>query len=448
MIAFLCSSCGAQLRVKDELAGVKGKCPRCGQPVEAPHDAGAPLIRPPSGAARATPPPNETRPGSTPRTPMAAPRQDFDSTANVQEEDLACLAPPQAADELGRLGPYRIQKILGAGGMGIVFQAEDVTLKRKVALKAMRAAVASSAEHRQRFQREAEAAAALDHDHIVTIYQVGEDRGIPYLAMKLLLGESLEDRLNRKAPLPTEEVLRISQEIAEGLAVAHERGLIHRDIKPANIWLEEGRDRVKIVDFGLARAWGEDTRVTQTGYMVGTPAYMAPEQAEGEVPPDHRADLFSLGCVMYRMATGELPFKGKSTMAVLLALATKNPRRPRELNPDLPRGFDKLVMRLLEKAPADRPQSARAIVAALSEILEGPAEADYEEVPEALEEAEEEAREEQAPTPSGKRKKKGRKKQPAETDEAYWERMVLRLAVVVGVGVFLLIAFLIGRSYW
>jgi serine/threonine protein kinase len=276
--------------------------------------------------------------------------------------------------------------------------------------------------------------------------------------MKLLLGESLEDRLNRQAPLPVDEVLRIGSEIAEGLAVAHERGLIHRDIKPANIWLEEGRDRVKIVDFGLARTWGEDTRVTQTGYLVGTPAYMAPEQAEGDTPVDFRADLFSLGCVLYRMATGELPFKGKHTMAVLLALATKTPRPPREINPALPSAFDALVRHLLEKEPADRPQSAREVVAALSEMraappeepaVSPPEEAEDEEVEEELEVEEEPPAEEPPAERPGRRKKRGRRKQRDEAEgEDSYERFAMRLAVVAGVAVFLLLAFLIGRHYW
>src|SRR5262249_54020502 len=143
------------------------------------------------------------------------------------------LAPPQRADEIGRLGPYRVLKVLGSGGMGVVFRAEDVQLQRPVALKAMLPALASSTSARERFLREARAAAAIEHDYIVPIYQVGEDRGVPFLAMKLLAGEPLEDRLKR-GELPLAEVLRITREIAVGLAAAHQRGLVHRDIKPAN----------------------------------------------------------------------------------------------------------------------------------------------------------------------------------------------------------------------
>src|SRR5262249_28472008 len=149
------------------------------------------------------------------------------------------LAPAQAADEIGRLGPYRVLKVLGAGGMGVVFQAEDPLLKRKVALKAMLPSLAASESARQRFLREAQTAAAIEHDHIVHIYQVGEDRGIPFIAMQFLKGEALDDRLKRKKSLSLKEVVRIGREAALGLAAAHNHGLVHRDIKPANLWLEE-----------------------------------------------------------------------------------------------------------------------------------------------------------------------------------------------------------------
>jgi serine/threonine protein kinase len=201
--------------------------------------------------------------------------------------------------------------------MGVVFRAEDPQLQRLVALKAMLPSLAASESARQRFLREARAAAAFHHDHIVPVHQVGEDRGIPFLAMQFLEGEALDERLKREKKLPISEVLRIGREIALGLAAAHKRQMIHRDIKPANIWLEDlgerglstPRFRVKILDFGLARAAGEEGQLTQTGAIVGTPAYMAPEQAQSK-SVDHRCDLFSLGCVLYRMAAGKQPFSG------------------------------------------------------------------------------------------------------------------------------------------
>jgi serine/threonine protein kinase len=284
------------------------------------------------------------------------------------------LAPAQAPDELGRIGPYRVLRVLGAGGMGIVFEGEDTRLRRRVALKVMKAELAPSPEARERFLREARAAACLQHDHIVVIHDVGEDRGLPYLAMQLLQGQSLEDRLRDGRPLPVEEVLRVGREIAEGLAAAHARGIVHRDIKPANLWLqpppgreEEEGDRIVIVDFGLARAALEEVRLTRTGAIAGTPGYLAPEQARGQ-PADERSDLFSLGCVLYRMSTGQPAFTGADTLALLKAVTRRRPRPPRELNRDVPPALCELVMRLLEKDPGRRPASARAVADALAEL--------------------------------------------------------------------------------
>jgi hypothetical protein len=282
-------------------------------------------------------------------------------------ELLQFLAPAEGPDELGRLGPYRILAILGHGGMGVVYKAEDVQLERLVALKAMLPGLAASAANRQRFLREARAAAKIEHDHIVSIYQVGEDRGVPFLAMPLLQGESLNERLQREPRLPIAEVLRISRETAAGLAAAHERGLIHRDIKPANLWLEASGGRVKLLDFGLARAAAESSHLTATGAILGTPAYMSPEQASGKVV-DGRTDLFSLGCVMYRLTTGKLPFKGNDPISTLMAVAMEQPPAPILLNAEVPPALSGLVMELLAKSPADRPASARDIIRRLQEI--------------------------------------------------------------------------------
>jgi serine/threonine protein kinase len=196
------------------------------------------------------------------------------------------LAPAEGPGEIGRLGPYRVLRVLGSGSMGVVFEAEDPELKRPVALKAMQPNLAASDEDRQRFLREARAMASLQDDHVVAVHQVGEEGGVPFLVMPLLQGESLDDRLSRAKRLPPAEVIRIGREVAEGLAAAHARGLVHRDVKPANIWLEGSQARVKILDFGLARpvARAERARegfLTGTGTVVGTPAYMAPEQALG-----------------------------------------------------------------------------------------------------------------------------------------------------------------------
>jgi serine/threonine protein kinase len=257
--------------------------------------------------------------------------------------------------------------------MGVVFQAEDLHLRRPVALKVMRPSLAASDEFHRRFLREARLAAAIDHEHIVTVYQVGEDRGVPFFAMQLLRGQTLEDRLEQAGGrLPLSEVLRIGREIAAGLAAAHARGLIHRDIKPANVWLEEGRGRVRILDFGLARGSEPDAQLTQVRAVIGTPAYMAPEQASS-APVDARCDLFSLGAVLYRAATGQFPFGDLDTLSILSALATQTPALPHRIVPSLPRMFSGLVMRLLAKDPADRPQSAREVVEAIETLERGDA---------------------------------------------------------------------------
>jgi WD40 repeat protein/tRNA A-37 threonylcarbamoyl transferase component Bud32 len=289
------------------------------------------------------------------------------------QEFLTFLAPPQGPGELGRLGGYRVLKVLGTGGMGLVFHAEDVRLKRAVALKVMRPELTSKPDFNSRFQREAQAAAAVKHDNIATVYQVGEDREISFLAMELLEGESLADRLHLEQKLPVAEVLRIGHQVARGLAAAHARGLIHRDIKPANLWLEgepgasATGGRVKILDFGLAKLGGGEAQATQSGRVMGTPSYMAPEQARGETV-DARADLFSLGCVLYRAATGQMPFKGDETLSVLWSLATEKPRSAQAINPELPAALSDLIDGLLAKDAASRPTSARAVVEALEAI--------------------------------------------------------------------------------
>jgi serine/threonine protein kinase/Leucine-rich repeat (LRR) protein/DNA-directed RNA polymerase subunit RPC12/RpoP len=376
MIAFSCGGCSKKLQVKDAFAGKSAKCPHCGHKMVIP--APAPIsVTVQSRDAGAMPPPK-------PRPPLPAPEETVGDVAagscpvgdtysphpagvDSDKEHYDFLAPSKEPGELGRLGSYRVLKVLGVGGMGVVFQAEDPSLERIVALKAMKPALAASGSAKKRFVREAKTTAKVKHDHIVAIYQVGEDRGVPFLAMEFLEGEPLDERIKREGKLPVPEVLRIGREMAEGLAAAHEHNLIHRDIKPGNVWLEGKRGRVKILDFGLARAGDDDTHLTQTGTIVGTPAYMAPEQAQAK-PVDARSDLFSLGCVLYRLSTGELPFQGKDALSMVLALATQEPRPPHELNQDLPPELSRMIMRLLEKNAAARPASARAVVEALQAI--------------------------------------------------------------------------------
>ncbi len=302
-----------------------------------------------------------------------------DGSARIDEalEELrALLAPAQAADEIGRLGHYRVRRILGRGGMGLVLEAEDLLLGRLVALKVIHPKMGASLAIRQRFLREARLAAGLRHEHVVTIYQVGEERGLPYLAMELLPGESLEARLRREPVLPEAKILRLGREMAEGLAAAHERGLTHRDVKPGNIWLErrDGRSWVKILDFGLARSTQNELNqaVTQSGMIIGTPGYMAPEQARGE-PVGPQTDCFSLGCVLFEMATGKQAFGGRTILDALRALEMVEPPPVSQLRPEISVGLTVLLRRLMAKPMAERPASAKEVVETLRRLQESAA---------------------------------------------------------------------------
>jgi urea transport system substrate-binding protein len=282
------------------------------------------------------------------------------------------LSPPREPGELGWLGPYRIRGVLGEGGMAIVFDAEEPHLARQVALKVLRPNIAD-ASTRERFLREARALAALPPSHVVHLYAVGEANGLPYFAMERLRGESLESRLQRDRSLSVVEALRIAREAAEGLAVVHEHGLVHRDVKPANIWLESGPTgafrQVKLLDFGIVRDLSGEGNLTQSFQVVGTPVYMASEQASGE-PVDGRTDLYSLGCVLYRMVTGRLPFDnaGPDTMAVLRAAIRGDTPKVREQAPQLSPAVAELIEQLLSRQPADRPASAEVLVERLRRL--------------------------------------------------------------------------------
>lgn len=228
---------------------------------------------------------------------------------------FAFLGPPRAPEDLGPLAHYRVRSLIGEGRIGLVFLAEDTPLCRPVALKVIKPEMAGVPGVRERFVREARAAAVIKHDHIVTIHQVGQDGDVQFLAMEYLQGLSLQSWLDRGRKASTDLVLRVGREIAAGLAAAHRHELIHRDVKPANIWLEAPAGRVKILDFGMARSERHDAHLTHPGTVMGTPAYMAPEQARGETA-GAASDLFSLGCVRYRLCTGRSPFEGETILAV------------------------------------------------------------------------------------------------------------------------------------
>jgi serine/threonine protein kinase len=271
------------------------------------------------------------------------------------------LLPAERPDEIGRLGNYRVLRLLGKGGMAFVFLAEDAALMRPVALKVMRPDLGRDEFGWQRFLREARIMAAIKHKNLVTVYQAGQESDSVWLAMELLEGESLSQRLERSGPMEVPEALRLAQELANGLAGVHGHGLLHRDLKPANIWLEAPHDRIKILDFGLARFMNDQSNLTLPGTVLGTPAFMAPEQARGEAT-DARSDLFSLGCVLYAICAGVKPFGAENTMSVLQALAVHDPRPMHEINPAIPRPLSDLVAQLLAKSPDERPATAEAVL--------------------------------------------------------------------------------------
>ncbi len=256
--------------------------------------------------------------------------------------------------------------------MGAVYLGYDGALERKVALKVMLSNHAADPDARERFLREARAAAMVKSEHVVTIFDVGEAGGVPFIAMEYLLGSPLDQFLKTRGELPLPQVLRVARETALGLAAAHALGLVHRDVKPGNIWLEAPKGRVKLLDFGLARAATDDTHLTGTGTVMGTPAYMSPEQGRGW-KVDHRSDLFSLGVTLYRLTTGKMPFAGDTTMAVLTSLALDAPAPVREFNAQLPEPLEAVVAKLLAKNPDERFQSAAKVAAALLAIERPPA---------------------------------------------------------------------------
>lgn len=277
------------------------------------------------------------------------------------------LEPPTQPELLGQLGKYQIESVIGQGGMGIVLKGFDCELNRAVAIKVLAPHLASSGSARQRFAREARAAAAVVHDHVVAIHGIETGNDLPYLVMPFVGGESLQRHVERNGPLDPTDITRIAMQIAAGLGAAHEQGLVHRDIKPANVLLENGFGRVLITDFGLARA-ADDASITRSGLVAGTPHYMSPEQANGG-RVDARSDLFSLGSVVYFMATGRAPFRADGAMAVLHAICNKPAPAIRDVNPEIPVALEVVTQRLLQKRPEERFSSAAKVRSLLADYL-------------------------------------------------------------------------------
>ena len=287
-----------------------------------------------------------------------------------------------AAQEVGDpligtlMDSYRIEAKLGEGGMGMVYRAEHTLIGRSVALKLLHPELARNAEAVDRFFREARAANEVSSDHIVEVTDMGKNAsGHNYLVMELLAGVNLQQLLLSEGVLEPLHAGRLALQIAEGLAAAHLKGVIHRDLKPANIQLvAKGQEPefVKLLDFGIAKISEGDTQLTKTGVILGSPAYMSPEQASGS-KIDHRTDIYALGVILYEMVTGRPPFVGQSPTQVLLAHVSQKPAPPRDSVPDVPPDLEALILRCLAKEPAQRPQDMGQLMAQLKAWMEGTA---------------------------------------------------------------------------
>src|SRR6202162_3314725 len=276
-----------------------------------------------------------------------------------------------------KLGPYEIQSLLGAGGMGEVYRARDTRLDRAVAIKILTQRSPHTPEARQRFEREARAVSSLNHPHICVLHDIGQENGIEYLVMEYLEGETLAARIG-KSPLPTADLLRYASQIADALDNAHRQGIVHRDLKPANVILTKAG--AKLLDFGLAKGGeilqgGIDSSptvsqpLTAQGTIVGTMQYMSPEQLEGKTA-DARSDIFSFGAMLYEMATGEKAFGAKSHASLIAAILKEEPRPMRELQTMTPLSLEHIVKTCLAKDPDERPQSAHDLKLELDWIRE------------------------------------------------------------------------------
>ena len=264
-------------------------------------------------------------------------------------------------------GRYQLIEELGRGGMGVVYKAHDTKLKRTVALKFLTSELIHILEVKERFMREAQTAAALDHPNICTVYEFDEAEEKTFISMAYIKGQSLKKKIE-SGPLELEETLRIATQVAEGLQEAHKKGVVHRDIKSANIMMDE-RDQAKIMDFGLARMTGS-TLLTKEGMTMGTIAYMSPEQAHGE-EVDHRTDIWSFGVVLYEMFVGQLPFKGEHDQGVVYSILNEQPKPITDLRSDIPISIEQVVAKALEKSPDERYQQIDDLLDDLKSISAG-----------------------------------------------------------------------------
>jgi len=260
---------------------------------------------------------------------------------------------------------YKILEKLGEGGMGEVYLAEDTKLKRKIALKFLPSHLTADKEIIGRFEREAQAAASLNHPNIITVHEIGEHEGRTFIAMEYVQGHSLREEIT-KGPMPIDHVIGISTQICEGLHEAHKAGIVHRDIKPENILIDKS-GRVKILDFGLARMKGV-TKLTKDASTLGTLKYMSPEQYQNK-EVDHRTDIWSFGVVLFEMLTGQLPFQGEYEAAVMYSVVNEEPKSLSTLRQDIPENLDQIASKFLVKDPAMRYQSMQEVIEELKKPL-------------------------------------------------------------------------------
>jgi serine/threonine-protein kinase len=269
-----------------------------------------------------------------------------------------------------RFAEYVLLERLGEGGMGVVFKARDVIQDRIVALKVLRKGLGVDKEYLQRFERELGVAARLEHPNLVATYACGVFRGIQYLAMEYIEGETLKARLDREFRLPEADAIRVGLAVAQALGHAHEKGYVHRDVKPANILL--ARDgAVRLADLGLAKSVYGDSHLTRTGQVIGTPYYISPEQARGDKEPDPRSDLYALGATLYHALTGRVPFMAASAMDILLLHIQGTLTNPKDINPELSDGMVQVLVKLLAKHPEDRYAKAELLCGDLECLRQG-----------------------------------------------------------------------------
>ena len=287
-------------------------------------------------------------------------------------------------------GRYQIVKELGRGAMGIVYQAHDPEIGRSIAVKVLREDRMTTEAFVQRFLKEARAIGRLSHPNIVTVYDIGQDRGTVYIAMEFLEGEPLDKVIERKK-FGFEEIVDLGLQMGEALHYAHQRGIVHRDVKPSNIIIQP-TGRIKITDFGIAHIEDPTASIqTQAGEILGTPAYMSPQQATSQ-PLDGRSDLFSLGVILYELATGARPFLGKSLAAIFHSVTHDHPPPPADINPEVPLNLSQIIMKCLNKDPEERYATGEALA---------------EDLKKSLPKGETGLAEEGAASPKGKKKKKG-----------------------------------------